>query len=124
MPEQIAIQPRPPAPVPTPPRRDSTLVNRNVWIQRRRTSLRLEPAMWEALEEVAQHCGTTIHEVCTLVAEQRRASSLTAEIRACLVEYYRAAAEKGAPRFGKGLLMRVLGGEAPAYCEPVEKSGQ
>ena len=124
MPEPFAIEPLQPVPVPGTPRRDSTLVNRNVWIARRRTSLRLEPAMWEALEEVAQHCGATIHEVCTFIAEQRRASSLTAEIRACLVEYYRAAAEKGAPRFGKGLLMRVLGGEAPAYREPVENSGQ
>jgi len=113
MPEPVAIHPLKPIPVPSPPRRDSTLQNRNVWVGRRRSSLRLEPAMWAALEEVAQHCEASIHEICTLVDARRQASSLTAAIRACLVDYYRAAAEADAPRFGRDLLLRVLDGAPP-----------
>ncbi|HSR71382.1 MAG TPA: ribbon-helix-helix domain-containing protein, partial [Kiloniellales bacterium] len=32
----------------------SSLVNRNVFVGKRRTSLRLEPAMWDALAEICR----------------------------------------------------------------------
>ena len=41
----------------------STLVNRNVTIGRRRTSLRLEPAMWDALEEICRREEMSQHEL-------------------------------------------------------------
>jgi predicted DNA-binding ribbon-helix-helix protein len=72
--------------------RSSTLVNRNVTIRGRRTSLRLEPAMWDALQEIAQREGTSVHELCTKVDLERRESTLTAAIRVFILGYYRAAA--------------------------------
>jgi predicted DNA-binding ribbon-helix-helix protein len=72
--------------------RSSTLVNRNVTIRGRRTSLRLEPAMWDALQEIAQREGTSVHELCTKVDLERRESTLTAAIRVYILAYYRAAA--------------------------------
>src|SRR5262245_49453266 len=76
-----------------PPRSDSTLVNRNIRVGERRTSLRLELPMWEALSEVAGQRGLTIHELCTAVDRQRRQSSLTAAIRVFLLDHFRTQAK-------------------------------
>ncbi len=78
------------------PRRDndvppSTLVIRNVVVAGRRTSVRLEPAMWEALHDIARRMELTIHDLVTDIARQRTASSLTAAIRVYIVDFYRAA---------------------------------
>ncbi len=83
----------------------STLVNRNVTIGRRRTSLRLEPAMWDALEEICRREEASQHELCAMIDERRRASSLTAAIRVFIVNYFRAAAiEAGHAHMGHGRL--------------------
>jgi len=67
----------------------STLVSRNVTVNGRRTSVRLEPSMWRALEEICAREGKTIHEFVTEVDERRSESSLTAAIRVALLLYYR-----------------------------------
>jgi len=83
--------------------RSSTLVNRNVTIRGRRTSLRLEPLMWEALYEIARREGLTIHELCTLVQDRRQESTLTAAIRVFILIYFReAATEDGHELAGHG----------------------
>ena len=69
----------------------STLVSRNITLQDRRTSMRLEPAMWDALDEICRREGRTIHELCSMVEHQRRESKLTAAIRVFVMAYYRAA---------------------------------
>ncbi len=85
----------------------STLINRNVTIGRRRTSLRLEPAMWDALEEICRREEMSQHEICATIDERRRASSLTAAIRVFIVNYVRAAAtEAGHASIGHGALYR------------------
>ena len=43
----------------------STLVSRNVRINGRRTSVKLEPAMWEALAEICAREGIGIGQLCT-----------------------------------------------------------
>lgn len=83
----------------------STLVNRNVFVGRRRTSVRLEPAMWDALGEICRRENTTLHELCEMVDARRRASSLTAAIRVFVMAYFRAAAtEDGHAGVGHGPL--------------------
>lgn len=83
----------------------STLVNRNVFIHGKRTSLRLEPAMWDALAEISKREGKSLHEVCSSVASRRRSSSLTAAIRVFIMTYFRAAAtEEGHANIGHGRL--------------------
>ncbi len=108
MPPSSAIPTPQPYPTTAPARHDSTLLNRNVWIGRRRTSLRLEPAMWRALEEVARNSGLTVHEVCTLIDQRRRESSLTAAVRVFLLSYYRDAVMAGCRDLGKTLVYRAL----------------
>ncbi len=85
----------------------STLVNRNVTIGRRRTSLRLEPARWDALEEICRREERSQHELCAMIDKRRRASSLTAAIRVFIVNYFRAAAtEEGHASIGHGALYK------------------
>ena len=69
----------------------STLVNRNVTVSGHRTSMRLEPAMWEALEEICRREKLTVHEGCSLVDSPRTQSSLTAAMRVFILGYFRAA---------------------------------
>jgi predicted DNA-binding ribbon-helix-helix protein len=86
----------------------STLVNRNVHIRSRRTSLRLEPAMWDALEEICRREGMTEHELCTRIDGLDIASSLTASVRVFIVTYFRGAAtEKGHAGVGHGALYKA-----------------
>ncbi len=70
----------------------------------RRTSVRLEPEMWDSLKDIARREGCSIHDVCTLVnLRKNQQTSLTAAIRVFLMLYYRlAATEEGHRRAGHG----------------------
>lgn len=70
----------------------SSLVIRNVVVGGHRTSVRLEPVMWQALQDIAAHRKLTIHDLVTEIDRRRTASSLTAAIRVYIVDFYRAAA--------------------------------
>lgn len=84
-------------------RAESTLVSRNVVVGARRTSLRLEPPMWQCLEEVARRERVSLNRLCTEIDQRRRESSLTAAIRVFILGYFRAAAtEPGHRRAGHG----------------------
>ncbi len=74
----------------------SSLVIRNVVVAGHRTSVRLEPTMWEALREIARQRETNLNELVTEIDRRRDASSLTAAIRVYIVDFYRSAAAQGA----------------------------
>lgn len=79
----------------------STLLSGNVTVAGRRTSIRLEPAMWDALKEISAREAKTVHDVVTEIAHHRNQSSLTAAIRVFLLRYFKAAAtEEGHRRAG------------------------
>jgi predicted DNA-binding ribbon-helix-helix protein len=82
----------------------SSLISRNVTIRGHRTSIRLEPEMWDALRDISQREGTTIHNICSLISLRKvDESSLTASIRVFLMLYYRAATTaEGHNRAGHG----------------------
>lgn len=83
----------------------STLVLRNVRVSGRRTSLRLEPQMWDALDEIALREGLSVGELCTKLDGSRSASALTAAVRVFIMSYFRVAAtEAGHAGAGHGLL--------------------
>ncbi|KKJ75250.1 hypothetical protein WH95_19450 [Kiloniella litopenaei] len=75
----------------------STLVNRNITLKGRRTSLRLEPDMWEALFEICVRENCPIGELCTQIDEAKEDSSLTAAIRVYILIYFRNAAAAEQP---------------------------
>ena len=71
----------------------SSLVSRNVTIFGRRTSIRLEPEMWTALNNIAERENCSVHDICSLVYVRKSSlTSLTAAIRVFLMLYYKAAA--------------------------------
>jgi predicted DNA-binding ribbon-helix-helix protein len=81
----------------------STLVNRNVTVSGHRTSMRLEPEMWNALEEICLREKRTVHEICSLVDARRSSSSLTAAMRVFILGYFRAGVtEQGHAMAGHG----------------------
>jgi len=83
----------------------STLVNRNVTVAGRRTSMRLEPAMWDALQQICLREGKTLNQLVTEIDRQRVESSLTAAIRVYLLQYFSAAAtDEGHRLAGHGVL--------------------
>jgi predicted DNA-binding ribbon-helix-helix protein len=67
----------------------SILESRNVTVGNRRTSMRLEPQMWDALEEIAQLEAMTINSICARIDQRRRQSGLTSATRVFIVSYYR-----------------------------------
>ncbi len=82
----------------------SSLVSRNVTIGAHRTSVRLEPDMWNGLREICRREHVSIHDIATVVAVRKPAnSSLTAAMRVFVMAYFRAAAtEEGHSRAGHG----------------------
>lgn len=82
----------------------STLVSRNVSLDGRRTSVRLEPTMWNSLADICKRERTTVHQICSAIARQKpRLTSFTAAIRIFIVCYYReAATEDGHLKCGHG----------------------
>ena len=82
----------------------STLLSRNITVGGRRTSVRLEPEMWNSLYDIAKRENCTIHDICTLISMRKNdKTSLTAAIRVFLMLYFRAAAtEEGHARAGHG----------------------
>jgi|SRR5579863_7455572 predicted DNA-binding ribbon-helix-helix protein len=83
-----------------PPRqRDSTpssLTIRNVVVAGHRTSVRLEPLIWDALRDIAQRRGIAVNELVTEIDRHRAAPGLTAAIRVYVVDFYRSAAAPAA----------------------------
>jgi predicted DNA-binding ribbon-helix-helix protein len=89
--------------------RFGSLVTGNVIVDGRRTSMRLEPAMWSALCSIAERENLTIHDLCTEIDRLRDPScGLTAAIRVFLVSYFEeAATEEGHTLAGHGRKVRA-----------------
>ena len=84
------------------PRYLGTLVSRNIVVAGHRTSVRLEPEMWDGLREICRRERLSLHQICTSVSLQKPdRSSLTASIRVFVMRYFRnAATEDGHSKAG------------------------
>ncbi|ACJ00485.1 conserved hypothetical protein [Rhodospirillum centenum SW] len=69
---------------------------KNVTVAGRRTSVRMEPIMWQCLEEICRREGRTVHEIVTLIDRLRGDGGLTAALRIFLVGYLQQAASRSA----------------------------
>lgn len=70
----------------------STLISRNVTLSDRRTSIRLEPEMWDALAEICTRESRSLHDICRQIDRERTQSGLTAGVRVFILSYFRSAA--------------------------------
>ncbi len=76
----------------------STLRLRNVRVGGRRTSVRLEPELWEALDELCALEAKTVDEICHSIVGGGSPRGLTSRLRVFIVDYFRA---RGGPARGK-----------------------
>jgi predicted DNA-binding ribbon-helix-helix protein len=69
------------------------LVQRNLLVSGRRTTVRLEDEMWAAFSEVADREGCTVDDLARLIDSGKKSrQSFTSAIRVFLMLYYRNAA--------------------------------
>jgi predicted DNA-binding ribbon-helix-helix protein len=96
--DQVSLEPK------------STLVSRNITVSGKRTSVRLEPAMWSALRDISRRERCTIHDLCSLIAlRKKEKKSLTAAIRVFLMLYFRASStEDGHMDAGHGDFEKMI----------------
>jgi predicted DNA-binding ribbon-helix-helix protein len=68
----------------------SSLVIRNVKVHGHRTSVRLEPQMWDSMIEISRREFCTPDDVCSYVAERKPPrDSLTSSLRVFMLDYFR-----------------------------------
>lgn len=65
---------------------------RTVNLPNRRTSMRLEPFFWDALEEIARREGRSVGDLCAEIDARRGRDNLTSAVRVFVTAYFRAAA--------------------------------
>ncbi len=73
----------------------SRLINRNVVAERGRTSMRLEPELWDALAEIARREGQDINRLVRQIEAVGHSGGRTSAVRVYVLEYFRAAANGG-----------------------------
>ncbi len=66
-----------------------SLISRNVVINGKRTSFRLEPEMWSAIEDICDKENVDIHKLCSWIITYKPRSNSTSAIRAFIVSYLR-----------------------------------
>jgi predicted DNA-binding ribbon-helix-helix protein len=71
--------------------RSSRLVNRNVVASRGRTSMRLEPELWDALAEICTRERQDLPSLMRQIEAMSYAGSRTSAVRVFVVQYFRAA---------------------------------
>jgi len=100
----------------------STLINRNIVAERGRTSMRLEPELWDALSEICRRERTSPSELCRRIEKMGLKGGRTSAMRVYVVQYFRAAAtEEGHIAAGHGMAdhSRVAGSGAPMRSAPM-----
>lgn len=82
----------------------SRLVNRNVTSSHGRTSMRLEPELWSALEEICHRESLTLADLVKSIERRGHPGGRTSAVRVFVMTYFRnAAIEDGHRAAGHGL---------------------
>jgi predicted DNA-binding ribbon-helix-helix protein len=85
----------------------SRLINRNVVVERGRTSMRLEPELWDALLEICEREGHDMSALVRRVEEGGYHGGRTSAVRVFILDYFRSAAtESGHATSGHGPMVR------------------
>ena len=70
----------------------SRLVNRNITAGAGRTSMRLEPEVWDALREICLREGLELRELIKQVEQTASPGGRTSAVRVHVLQYFRTAA--------------------------------
>src|SRR5271165_3961304 len=76
----------------------STLKIYGLTLGKRTTSVRIEPELWESLEEVAFFEGCSVGDIAVRASQEFKVGSLTSRIRLFLLNYFRDRAGEAEPR--------------------------
>jgi predicted DNA-binding ribbon-helix-helix protein len=91
------------------PDKRSALVIRNISVHGHRTSIRLEPQIWDSMTEICRSEFCTPHDVCSYVAEHKPPhGSLTSSLRVFILDYFRKSSTQDGHRcagHGQGMFM-------------------
>ena len=83
----------------------SRLINRNIVASRGRSSMRLEPEIWDALTEICQREKLLIGDLVQQVEASQEEGGRTSAVRVFAFKYFKAAAtEAGHQAAGHGAL--------------------
>lgn len=86
----------------------SRLINRNVVAGRGRTSMRLEPELWDALKEICRRERQDLNQLVRYIESLGHRGGRTSAVRVYVLQYYRAAAcESGHEAANHGPTERV-----------------
>jgi predicted DNA-binding ribbon-helix-helix protein len=72
----------------------SRLINRNVVAGRGRTSMRLEPELWDALLEICQRERQDINHLVRQIEAEGHSGGRTSSVRVYVMQYFRTAASE------------------------------
>lgn len=70
---------------------NARMLTRNIMIAKRRTTVRLEAAVWDALDDICSNEGVTRHELCTRIDQARGEANRAQAVRATVINYFRLA---------------------------------
>ncbi len=66
------------------------VARRNVRIGARRTTVKMEVRMWEALEQICRETGHSVDGICTDIEKLPQSrTNLTSELRLFILDYFR-----------------------------------
>ncbi len=100
----------------------SRLINRNVTSTNGRTSMRLEPELWSALEEICHREMMTLADLVKSIERRGHPGGRTSAVRVFVLTYFRnAASEEGHRTAGHGHLEQLA--DAPESAWRVAQRG-
>jgi predicted DNA-binding ribbon-helix-helix protein len=76
----------------------SAIVKRSITIAGHKTSLSLEDAFWECLQQIAKVRGQNVHQLVATINENRHSGNLSSAIRLFLLGLYRDRSDPRAER--------------------------
>lgn len=78
----------------------SSLISKNIFVHRRRTSVKLEAEIWELFKDIAVREKCTIHDIASLLfIRKKNGTSLTSAIRVFIAVYYKSAETEDGHRY-------------------------
>lgn len=69
-------------------RRSATKVRQNIVIKGRRTSLMLEPLVWDALTEMCRMGESSLDDLCETIVEKADDKNMTSAIRVAVIQHF------------------------------------
>lgn len=74
------------------------MISRNIIVNGRRTSMRLEDELWDALKDIAQREYLSLNALFTQIDAKRGKNSLTSATRVFVISYYQDLVDVQQPR--------------------------